>query len=293
MHCCEMNLVRIFSYYDKIRFIACCFRQDEVLAELTYDEYRAIPDIVEYCQKIHEVQPKNHKFEITHPSCKAVESKCDWTPDTINRIDVCISNACNLDCTMCGIPHGFNKIKDELYWETLYKIKGHHLEVIYLTTQGEPFLNKKKVFKYLEGLDYNEDCHKINFITNATLLTIEDIEWLRAWEDRTGIKVDIGVSCDAIEEETYKKIRKNDKFETVIENICKLYRLGLTYCIHYTAMPENLHELPNVKKWWAEKCPGLQVHVNPVYDTPVNRGAYEILSNSKEWKDFLKNQSCW
>lgn len=293
MHCCEMNLVRIFSYYDKIRFIACCFRQDEVLAELTYDEYRAIPDIVEYCRKLHRVQPKNHKFEITDPSCKAQESLCDWTKDELNRIDVCISNACNLNCIMCAIPNKFNKEKDDLYWDTLYKIKGHHLEVIYMTTQGEPFLNKKKVFEYLDSLDYNEDTHRINFITNATTLTSDDIEWLKAFEDRSGIIVDVGVSCDAISEEVYKKIRKNDKFYTVIDNIKNLFRLGLTYCIHFTAMEENLSELKNVKSWWEKECPGLQVHVSPVYDTPACVGAHQKLIKSEEWKDFMANQSCW
>ena len=293
MHCCEMNLVRIFSYYDKIRFIACCFRQNEVLAELTYDEYRAIPDIVEYCRQIHRVQPANHDFNITHPSCNAQELICDWTPDEINRIDVCIDNACNLNCTMCNIPHEFNKEKNELYWDTLYKIKGHHLEVIYLTTQGEPFLNKQKLFAYLDTLSYEEDTHKINFITNPTTLDYDDICRLKAFEDRTGIKVDIGVSCDAISAETYEKIRFNPHFDRVIENIKNLYKFGLTYCIHYTVMPEKLHELKNVKAWWAKECPGLQVHVNPVYDTGKNNGAAQAVQNSTEWKDFLANQGCW
>lgn len=293
MHCCEMNLVRIFSYYDKIRFIACCFRQNEVLAELTYDEYRKIPDIVEYCKELHRVQPKNHDFKITHPSCNAQEKVCDWTKDELNRIDVCISNACNLNCTMCNIPHEYNEEKNKLYWETLNNIRGHSLEVIYLTTQGEPFLEKKRLFEWIDSLNYDKDTHKLNFITNATTLTSEDIDHLKEFEDRTGIKVDIGVSCDAITPETYETIRLNKKFDTVVENICHLFKVGLTYCIHFTAMPQNLHELSKVKAWWAEKCPGLQVHVNPVYDTGKNNGDAQKVAESKEWQDFLANQGCW
>lgn len=151
-------------------------------------------------------------------------------------------NGCNLNCIMCDL--GKNKtqtLKDiDLYYNTLEKIKNEvHPETILLTCSGEPFfLDKERTLKFIESFDPEDDM-KVSIITNATLLFKKDIDRLIAKKDCIR---ELIISCDAITKKTYKKIRRNDFFDKVQENIKYFNDNGMKVQVNFVIQKENYNE---------------------------------------------------
>ncbi|HOK38291.1 MAG TPA: radical SAM protein [Bacteroidales bacterium] len=130
---------------------------------------------------------------------------------TIQRIDFELSHFCNLDCIMC-LRDKTGK-SDNIYDVSFFSEIKTLLNKLKFTNfvGGEPFLIKEyyKIWYYL--LDNNPQC-EIYVQTNGTILNDEIKRLLQNKNFR------IGISIDAVNKETYEKIRRKADFEKTIEN---------------------------------------------------------------------------
>src|SRR3990172_5532840 len=132
------------------------------------------------------------------------------------RFNIEPTNYCNLHCSMCprelDRPFGyvdfnlFQKVIDEsiLYGKRL---------IITINKDGEPLLHPElpRMIKYAKD---KKAAYKINFYTNGILLTeTKSLELMKSGLDT------IHISIDAFTNETYRKIKNSQKFETVEENV--------------------------------------------------------------------------
>lgn len=223
----------------------CCYKYHEITKLYNITDVINNNNFIDDVLAAAPIIPKNHDYTIYPHFCKTNETQCDYSNDEITSIEVATSYTCNLNCIMCGFRN-FTKDIDlssdkELYFHILNNIKGHHLETLTLTTEGEPFFYKKETLEYLKSLTLN-DTKNVFIISNLTLLNEADIDLLKDINDK-GVKINIMASVDAITAETYKKIRRNDNFNKVIDNVKLLNKYGLLNSINYVIMIENLHEL--------------------------------------------------
>lgn len=178
---------------------------------------------------------------------------CDIFPKFFT-IETC--NNCNARCVMC--PKGlkgtkklevmddsiFNKIVVEL---ELYK---DWIEMVCLNSDGEPTLDKllPDRIKKLKNIGIK----KVNISTNGQLL-----------EEKLAIDLidsgldDIRISIDAIEEDTYKKIRKGLDYQTVVENTKRLIKLrnkkhsNMEIRVRLVELEENKNERDEWLRYWS------------------------------------------
>jgi MoaA/NifB/PqqE/SkfB family radical SAM enzyme len=158
-------------------------------------------------------------------------------------LEVEVSTACNLKCTMCEHTYWCEKNQNMTYDEFIHIIDQFpDLKWIGLTGIGESYLNPD--FKRMM-----EECKRRNMFIenfdNFVFLTPEHAEHL----------VDIGmdklyVSLDAATKETYEKIRVGAKWEEVIDHIVTLDRIkkkkkkyAPELWFHFIISKDNVHEV--------------------------------------------------
>jgi len=166
---------------------------------------------------------------------------CSWYP---SNIEIETTTVCNINppCVMCRrnltreenviSPHIIDRIED------LFK----YASVISLSGVGEP-LTDENLFRIMNLINKKET--HIKFTTNGLLLTKDVSEKLL----EKGLK-EITISIDAATSETYKRIRRNDGFCKVKNNVQQLVSVRdkkkVTYPfieINMVLMQENFNEL--------------------------------------------------
>jgi len=128
-----------------------------------------------------------------------------------------VTNECMLDCIMC--PHSQLKEKTGLMQFDLFKkiideCRRHHtLGDLVFSGMGEPLLHPQiiEMGRYAKS----RGIPNVRLITNAVCLSKDKTEELLG---DSGFD-EIHFSLDALTEETYRKIKGRDVFETVQENI--------------------------------------------------------------------------
>lgn len=148
----------------------------------------------------------------------------DYIPDFPIHIDFEVVFGCNLRCTMCWLQNFTDYIKNPVYMEfELYKKiidegMERGLNAISLHNIGEPLI-RSDIFDFLK-YGSNAGLLDIFLSTNGTLLNEEASEKLIDY----GL-TRLNVSLDAFTEETYKKMRNNNQFNKVKENIEKFLEI--------------------------------------------------------------------
>lgn len=244
----------------------------------------------EFMQKMYsgfKILPPNHDFK-TYYYCKTDSDVCEWSGE-LDTVSVAISALCNIKCKMCDIisHKKIDAIDKIVYFDVLYKLKGHGLKVIRLTTEGEPFVYKEETFKYLETLTHN-DCETVDIFTNTVLLTQDDIDRLYRIKCTNGIDIKILCSCSGITPETYSIVHNNNKFETVEKNIRLINSYGMLNCVNFVIMPDNLHELEFYRQFWTERGLSLYQITACVLSDYCYPGAAEKVLKSYEYKRYLE-----
>ena len=105
--------------------------------KINIDDFLKIKDIIQYSID-HDFN--NAETLLSEGEKLKCHQKCNL-PKTIKSVSVSISHACNLNCYHCyfdGQHYDTPEMK-KAYFDTLYKIKGHQLDKILLTDNGEPF----------------------------------------------------------------------------------------------------------------------------------------------------------
>lgn len=280
----EIRLTLDWSDPNKINTVRCCYKDREIIKSYTLDEIindnNFFENLKNYASEI-----KQHDW-LTYSYCNTAEKICNWFNDEIDTISVSTSTACNLNCIMCNYKkYKYNKLADkDIYFTILNKIKNNHLKTIGLTMEGEPFFYKNDTIEYIKSLSRN-DCEYLYIISNLTLLNKADIILLNNIKNTNKINILFEVSIDGITEETYRKIRNNNKFKQIVDNTILLNKFNMLDKINFVAQPENLHELPFLKEYWAAKN---IYNINVMLLNGVEQEKIKFVLSSNEWKNYKK-----
>jgi MoaA/NifB/PqqE/SkfB family radical SAM enzyme len=164
-------------------------------------------------------------------------------------IDICGTGVCNLSCIMCReqkktIP---KKEDEEILTKLLNEVMTNIMEIrqIELLGGGEPFLDKQIVI-FLKSLGQLDLPHlTIRIITNGQLLTKKTCEILTDLKIK---RLEINVSVDAAEEDTYEYIRRGGSWNKLMENLKNLSDLRKLekinfLCFSYCVMKCNIKQM--------------------------------------------------
>jgi len=202
---------------------------------------------------------------------------------TLPKLDLNITNRCNLRCAHCAFDSGLVKMP-ELTLSELEKILRETKELggrRFDITGGEPLVRNDvdKIIEIGKKLGY-----KIELVTNGCLLTKEK---LRRFKE---IGLDgIAISLDGSNSEVYNRIRRRDKetFEKVLENIMEAKRTGFYTKINTTVFNCNLEDITNI----TELALSLGIDEQGIYYfTPVGRGnrSDESAVEPLKWLNFIR-----
>ncbi len=172
------------------------------------------------------------------------------TPDKPNytptALQIEVTTACNLKCTMC--EHSFmQQIGRNISFSEFRKIidENPNVQVINLTGIGESLLNNE----FIKMIEYaKQKSIYVWFNDNFTLMTEEKMNKM------LDLKVDfIILSLDGATKQTYEKIRVGSDFEKVTQNFRKLVELrnkrnltGLKIGINTVVLKENFSEIDQI-----------------------------------------------
>jgi MoaA/NifB/PqqE/SkfB family radical SAM enzyme len=157
---------------------------------------------------------------------------------------------CNYECIMCGgkwsssIRKNREKLSplmspyDDSFIEQLKFFIPRLKSCEFLG--GEPFLNSI----YYKILDLLLEMHtdiRINITTNGSVFNSKIKSYFEKFPN-----LNITVSLDSLDENTYQKIRKNGVFKNVMSNIEEFKKHNVFRGLAFCPMIQNAHELPNI-----------------------------------------------
>lgn len=167
------------------------------------------------------------------------------------RLVLELTNACNLNCMMCGRnAASFRPTVFQLDWLRYFEPILDTVEEVTLMGWGEPTIHKD--FVEMLELIHRHDA-RIYFCTNGMRLgQLEDA----IFENHVDV---FAVSLDGARAETNARIRRGSDLDMIVESLRKIKRrqhsqgLGYPY-INFVlcAMRSNLHELPDLVRLAAD-----------------------------------------
>lgn len=171
-----------------------------------------------------------------------------------NGLHIYLTHVCNIRCKHCYMYAG-NKQKNELsvekWKEILSAFKDLHGEDVTFSG-GEPLMYKGFTelvhFAYSLGL-------KVCVLSNGLLWTDGLINNISPYIH------EVQISIDGVDNESYKKVRKNDNFAKVIDTVIKLANAGIKVIVATTFTFDNLDDTTESKyktlvENLQEKCHG-------------------------------------
>jgi radical SAM protein with 4Fe4S-binding SPASM domain len=177
------------------------------------------------------------------------------------------TNYCNQKCIMCPHPstgRKFMHIEEEIAKKAIEECALMQPWFVHFFFFGEPLINKATLdyMKYAKSVGVK----RVSITTNLTLPSKEDVEEMVD----SGID-SIHVSFEGLDRHSYKRIRKTDHYEKVIENLEHLlaYRkkqktrtpwVSLTY----VRTTETDEEIKKYKERWASKIDDM--HISPQFE---------------------------
>jgi len=201
------------------------------------------------------------------------------------NVEMDITNACNLRCTMCFFndPSVYMRKRSDMSVEVFRSIASQIFPFtnrLSLSLSTEALLNKD--FCKLASIALDIRVPKIYISTNATLLTEEISEKMI----RMGFHA-MNISLDAATKATFEKVRKGARFETVIDNIERLNHLkerhGSEYprlSYSFVLMKSNIHELPDFIRL-AGRLKASDIHLMHMARFNMNKEVEESLFDDK------------
>jgi MoaA/NifB/PqqE/SkfB family radical SAM enzyme len=200
------------------------------------------------------------------------------------------TSRCNLRCIHCAFSKENNEgiyVMSDLPMEIFRKVLpalAKDKPIVELYGHGETLLHPH-FFEMMEVL-LDSGC-SVSFLTNGQLLDDEKIEKIIS----KGVSL-IGFSIDGATAGTYERIRRNAKFDLLINNIKKIdetkKRLGsdiTKISISFVAMRQNINELPELVRL-AHKIGASLVQVMELTEYNLTKGeslAYQQLL--ADWVD--------
>ncbi|MDQ3239055.1 MAG: radical SAM protein [bacterium] len=165
------------------------------------------------------------------------------------------TNHCNLRCIMCPrhlTDRGFGLMDDSLYQKLIDEIaENGGVQVLTLIKDGESLIHPRvhELIKYAKD---RKAAKRIEIFSNAILLD-EDrgIKLIEA-----GLDV-LNISLDAMDSETYKKIKGRDQYDVVVKNTKRFAEIKREMgkkkpllVAKFIGMTENGEQLEQFKTFW-------------------------------------------
>lgn len=242
------------EHWHKFFFCPCCGANPKVFEKpiaFTYDEIMNNFDscLQQYmnaelndlnncyegvCNYIRESKQKN--------SCLCKDYK---TNHNIEFLQIMVSHWCNLKCAMCTAKEDYKEFSAKSYKQILNNVaKNHFIKKVMLTGKGEPFLYKQELFNLLANT--NKD---VTTLSNGTLITDKDIDFLERYKDR----LEIVLSIDSTVKSVYEKIRIGANFEHVMHILNELLKRNMLYCVNYVYQELNKDMAYTDILWFKER----------------------------------------
>ena len=172
-----------------------------------------------------------------------------------SQIEFILDNACNLDCIMCSQFSSTSSTRDVLF--EIEKANYDHKFIhelypflkkgkFFVFSGGEPFLIPvyKEIWEYIHKENPKA---KIYIQTNGTILTEEIKHRIETY------KMEISVSIDSVEKETYEQIRRKANYEKTFNNLEYFLKYAEKYnktiTLRITPSKINAYEIPGVLKY--------------------------------------------
>lgn len=181
------------------------------------------------------------------------------------KLDLNITNRCNLRCVHCAFDSGVRKVKEfsvakirEILMDTK-ELGGERIDV----TGGEPLVRKDvfEIIKIAKELGY-----RVELVTNGILLNKSKLLRLKQ------LKLDsIAVSLDGSTYEVHSRIRNvsREQYDKVKKNIELAAQLGFRTKVNTVVFESNMEDLPNITSFCIKNK--LAEH-GIYYFTPIGRG---------------------
>lgn len=229
---------------------------------------RSIQYFTEYSKNI----ATHVKFDITK---KAPSFPYDFQIQTIN--------SCNGSCIMC--PNSRYKkrkseyMSDELFNKILAEIvqEKNSTTTMALFLQNEPLLDENidNKIKYIKL----KSCSRIKTLltTNGKMLSNENITKI----GDAGLD-EISISLDAFREETYKKIRRGDDFQSICKNIDNLLESNYDFniSVRFVLQKDNASEIQEFIEYWHKR--GVRTIVSQINNRSGDLQNYDALQFNRE-----------
>jgi len=199
--------------------------------------------------------------------------------DTILAIE--LTNYCNANCVMCtqsvsssiyGRKKGFFPVKVLKRIIFSLKRKGIKISKFLPFGLGESLLHPQFIEVLNLLYEYNKDNSVFRFVdfhTNGSLLNKE----LSAFIIESEVISRISFSIDAATAETYTKIKQNNEFHSVVENIKRFLQIRKAknkifpkINLQFIVMEENKNEAAEFLNFWEEIFKQLQIPFQINYD---------------------------
>lgn len=238
----SMIAVCVYAFKDQVALKRCCW---------------ALPYYTTTVQGFLDLDNEELKNLIKNPPAKSdpdpyiahdlcFEGKCT-IEDSPKIIDFVCDFECNLKCVHCISDFGnARNIKVESprnkILEKLFSLD-YEFEEITMDANGETFFHYNKLVEFLKTLN-SKKLKKVNFITNATLLSKERLKELKEISNMTGVQYLFRVSIDGCTKETYEAVRIGANFEQVINNTHLIIdTFGKDWVkIYFCCKKQNIHE---------------------------------------------------
>ena len=252
-------------FEDVIQMSRCCLLKPNWYVNSS--DFIKLPDIMNYIYRLGGIE--NPKEKMNHPLCEG--NYCNLVPNNeIEEVIVGLSFACNLNCYNCWYRghHYDSSFQKELYFHTLYNLKGHNLSKIVLTNKGEPFYYNEETMDYLKSLNIN-DVKKISSVTSGNAFKKDNFIDMSAIKRNTGIDFYFLFSVDAISEDVYRKVRFGGDFQKVLDNIesCINYFGKNNVKVSFTCKEPNMQELPMATQFYQSNF-GINTEITFDYYNP-------------------------
>lgn len=255
--CLEENIVTLNVWDGEVGLSRCCIFDYIILNKIPINrtiELSKNGKLINLITSIFKFEKINKFFEPNKYALCGNKHICSYENLEIKELKV-NCGVCNLRCNMCKpksdsfFDYTCEQIKRNLddYFNLLNSIKGYKLERLFLTTNGEPFYDFDRTYDFLKSIT-EDDFKKVSIITNCTLLDEEKIKKLSELKN-----VEITVSIDDIDEETYKKIRNNNMFKKVMSNTLLLNEHKLLKAVNVVIQKDNFNNIENIVNFWVSK----------------------------------------
>ncbi|WP_150450915.1 GTP 3',8-cyclase MoaA [Arenibacter lacus] len=200
----------------------------------------------------------------------------------INYLRLAVTDRCNLRCNYCMPSEGINFAqKDHLFTiaelcQLCEIMVAQGIDKIRITG-GEPFV-RKDLMVLLRKLSQLKGLNDISITTNATLIGpyIEELKSL-------GI-LNVNVSLDAIDKDTFEKVTRRNQYDTVYNNLTRLIAEGFNVRINFIALEgqntQDIIPMLNLMRHYP-------VSVRFLEEMPFNGGSKSFNTIAWDYKKIL------